>query len=59
MNDLHAAFAVRRLARHRAAAFDGRARERMRYDVVGPVCETGDTFAAGRANCRAAKPATC
>lgn len=24
------------------------ARERIAYDVVGPVCETGDTFAAGR-----------
>jgi diaminopimelate decarboxylase len=23
-------------------------RPRVRYDVVGPVCETGDTFAAGR-----------
>ena len=24
-------------------------RERIEYDVVGPVCETGDTFATGRA----------
>src|SRR5690606_7462119 len=23
-------------------------RERLAYDVVGPVCETGDTFATGR-----------
>jgi len=26
----------------------GRERERIAYDVVGPVCETGDTFARGR-----------
>ena len=40
-----AAEPLRRLARHRR----GRARrgERMIADVVGPVCETGDTFAVG------------
>jgi diaminopimelate decarboxylase len=27
---------------------DDDARERLAYDVVGPVCETGDTFAQGR-----------
>ncbi|RZA19809.1 MAG: diaminopimelate decarboxylase [Lysobacteraceae bacterium] len=27
---------------------DDPARERLAYDVVGPVCETGDTFAVGR-----------
>ena len=27
---------------------DDAARERLAYDVVGPVCETGDTFATGR-----------
>jgi diaminopimelate decarboxylase len=26
----------------------GRGRERVAYDIVGPVCETGDTFARGR-----------
>ena len=29
---------------HEANALDGRAR----YDVVGPICETSDTFAADR-----------
>ena len=27
---------------------DNHGRERLAYDVVGPVCETGDTFAVGR-----------
>ena len=27
---------------------DNNGRERVAYDVVGPVCETGDTFATGR-----------
>ncbi len=28
--------------------------ERQRYDVVGPICETGDTFATGRSMARVA-----
>ena len=41
---------VRRLARHRAGASSRRRGRRLApIDVVGPVCETGDTFARGRA----------
>ena len=33
---------------HAIEPLHGRERERVVYDVVGPVCETGDTFARGR-----------
>lgn len=33
---------------HDIAVLHGQGRARLEYDVVGPVCETGDTFAAGR-----------
>ena len=33
---------------HEMVPLHGQARPMERYDVVGPVCETGDTFAQGR-----------
>ena len=48
---------VRRLARHRAGGRAGRrARSSAPVDVVGPVCETGDTFAARARRCRRSAP---
>jgi len=40
---------------HDIVPLHARRRPRVRYDVVGPVCETGDTFASGRElpNCEA------
>ncbi|QSX75399.1 diaminopimelate decarboxylase [Lysobacter arenosi] len=37
---------------HEIVPLVGGDREPARYDVVGPVCETGDTFARGRAMAR-------
>jgi diaminopimelate decarboxylase len=37
---------------HEIVPLVGSDREATRYDVVGPVCETGDTFARGRAMAR-------
>lgn len=33
---------------HHIASENGESREEKEYDVVGPVCETGDTFAKAR-----------
>jgi diaminopimelate decarboxylase len=33
---------------HHIASENSESREEKEYDVVGPVCETGDTFAKAR-----------
>ena len=50
--------AVRRVSSHRSGDARVRARE-LRYDVVGPVCESSDAFGAGPSVFRRSRWATC